>query len=115
MTRAPLLCPLVGCADDGSSFTVLGVDADERDADLDADPDDTDLNDTDPDERDAIRRGIHELPWQRDREGGGIIPRTGEVATLDVREHGFEGTARLLHQRRQPAALLHAGGGGGPS
>jgi hypothetical protein len=31
------------------------------------------------DERDAIRRGIHELPWWRDREGtcGGGIPRTG--------------------------------------
>jgi hypothetical protein len=75
-TRAPPLCPLVGGADTGSFFTVLGVDADpdERDADLDADPDDADL-----DERDAIRRGIHELLWRRDREGtcGGGIPRTG--------------------------------------
>jgi hypothetical protein len=67
MTRAPLLCPLVGGADGGSYFTVLGVDTDERDADLD----------TDPDERDAIRRGIHELPRRHDREGGGGIPRTG--------------------------------------
>jgi hypothetical protein len=71
MTRAPPLRPLVGGADGGSFFTVLGVDADERDANLDADPDDAD-----PDERDAIRRGIHELPWRRDRESGGI-PRTG--------------------------------------
>jgi hypothetical protein len=71
MMRAPLLRPLVGGADGGSFFTVLGVNADpdERDTDLNADPD----------ERDAIRRGIHELPWRRDREGtcGGGIPRTG--------------------------------------
>jgi hypothetical protein len=76
MTRAPPLRPLVGGVDAGSLFTVLGVDADldERDADLDTDPDDADL-----DERDAIRRGIHKLPWQRDREGtcGGGIPGTG--------------------------------------
>jgi hypothetical protein len=60
MMRAQPLRPLVGGADAGSFFTVLGVDAD-------------------PDERDAIRRGIHELPWRRDREGtyGGGIPRTG--------------------------------------
>jgi hypothetical protein len=70
MMRAPLLRPLVGGADGGSFFTALGVDADERDADLDADPDDTD-----PD--DAIRRGIHELPRRCDREGGSGIPRTG--------------------------------------
>jgi hypothetical protein len=69
MTRAPPLHPLVGGADGGSFFTVLGVDAD-----LDVDPDDAD-----PDERDAFRRGIHELPWRRGREGtsGGGIPRTG--------------------------------------
>jgi hypothetical protein len=40
MTRAPLLHPLDGGADGGSFLTVLGVDADERDAD--------------PDERDTI-------------------------------------------------------------
>jgi hypothetical protein len=68
MTRAPLLHPLVG-ADGGSFFTVLGVDPDERDADLDANPDDSD-----PD--DAICRGIHELTRRRDRVGGGGIPRT---------------------------------------
>jgi hypothetical protein len=66
MMRAPPLRPLVGGADAGSFFTVLSVDADpdERDADLDADPD---------------RHGIHELPWRRDREGtcDGSIPRMG--------------------------------------
>jgi hypothetical protein len=67
MTRAPLLLPLVGGADGGSCFTVLSVHGDGRDADLDADPD----------KRDAIRRGIHELPRQRDGEGGGGIPRMG--------------------------------------
>jgi hypothetical protein len=69
MTRAPLL--RLGGVDGGSSFTVLDVDADDRDADLDADPE----------ERDAIRRGIHELPQWRDRVGGcgGGIPRTGEL------------------------------------
>jgi hypothetical protein len=76
MTRAPPLHPLVGGADDGSFFTVLSVDADpnEQDADLDVKPDDAD-----PDERDAICRGIHELPWRRDREGtcGGGMPTTG--------------------------------------
>jgi hypothetical protein len=73
MTRAPPLRPLVGGADAGSFFTVLGVDADpdERDADLDADRD----------ELDAIRHGIHEIPWRRDREGtcGGGISMTGEL------------------------------------
>jgi hypothetical protein len=77
MTRAPPLRPLVGGVDAGSFFTiVLGVDVDpdERDADLDADP-----LDANPDERDAIRRGIHKLPCRLDTEGtaGGGIPRTG--------------------------------------
>jgi hypothetical protein len=67
MTRAPLLS--LGGADSGSCFTVLGVDADDRDADLDADPE----------EWDAIRRGIHELPRRRDRGSGGGIPRKGEL------------------------------------
>jgi hypothetical protein len=80
MTRALLLCPLVGGGDVGSFFTVvLGVDADPDERD--ADPDERDANlDTDPDEvGDAIRRGIHELPCRRDMEGttGGGIPRTG--------------------------------------
>jgi hypothetical protein len=39
---------------------VLGVDADDRDADLDAGPEDAD-----PEDRDAIHRGIHELPRRR--------------------------------------------------
>jgi hypothetical protein len=77
MMRGPLLRPLVGGGDAGSFFTViLGVDADpdERDADLDAN-----LLDTDPDEWDAIRRGIHELSCRRDTEGtaGGSIPGMG--------------------------------------
>jgi hypothetical protein len=66
------LCSLVGDVDADSFLTVvLSVDADpdERDVDLDAD-----LN-----ERDAIRRGIHELPCRRDTEGttSGGLPRTG--------------------------------------
>jgi hypothetical protein len=67
--QAPLLRPLVS-ADSGSFFTILGIDPNERDADLDAD-----LDDADPD--DAIHRGIHELPRRRDRVGGSGIPRTG--------------------------------------
>jgi hypothetical protein len=47
ITRAPLL--RLGGADGGSCLTVLGVDADDRDADL---------ADADPEETDAIRRGI---------------------------------------------------------
>jgi hypothetical protein len=74
MTRAPLL--RLGGADVGSCFTVLGVDPDDRDADLDADPE----------ERDAIRRGIHELPQRRDRVGGcgGGIPTTTALFRLQV-------------------------------
>jgi hypothetical protein len=75
MTRVPLLRPLVGGVDSGSCFTVLGVDADERNADLDADPDDSN-----PDEWDAIRRGIHELPRQRDREGGGATEKAATAS-----------------------------------
>jgi hypothetical protein len=52
MMRAPLL--RLGGADDGSCLTVLGVDAEDRDADLA----DTDPEDADPEEADAIRRGI---------------------------------------------------------
>jgi hypothetical protein len=40
-------------ADAGSCLTVLGVDAEDRDADLIADPEDAE-----PEEPDAIRRGI---------------------------------------------------------
>jgi hypothetical protein len=113
MTRALLL--RLGGADGGSCFTVLGVDADERDADLDADPDDTDPDDADPEERDAIRRGIHELPWRRDREGGGGIPRTGALPPSMCVSTASRVRPGALHQRRRPAALLRAGGGGGPS
>jgi hypothetical protein len=43
-------------------LTVLGVDAEDRDADLIADPEDAE-----PEETDAIRRGIQELPRRRRR------------------------------------------------
>jgi hypothetical protein len=74
MTRAPLL--RLSGADGGSCFTVLDVDADDHDANLDAD-----LDDADPEERDAIRRCIHKLPRRRERVGGcgGGIPRMGEL------------------------------------
>jgi hypothetical protein len=110
MMRVPLLRPLVGGVDGGSCFTILGVDADERDADLDADPDDAN-----PDKRDAIRRGIHELPRRRDREGGGSIPRMGELPPSMCASMASRVRPGLLHQRRRPAALLRAGEGGGPS
>jgi hypothetical protein len=107
MTRAPLL--RLSGADGGSYFTVLGVDADDHDADLDADPDDAD-----PEERDAIRRGIHELPRRRDRVGGcgGSIPRMGELPRSMCARMASRVRPGALHQRRRPTALLHAGGGG---
>jgi hypothetical protein len=111
MTRAPLL--RLGDADGGSCLTVLGVDADDRYTDLaDADPEDAD-----PDETDAIRRGIQELPRWRDSVGrcGGGIPRTGEFPFSMCSRTASRVRPRALHQRRRPAALLHAGGGGGPS
>jgi hypothetical protein len=69
MTRAPLL--RLGGADGGSCLTVLGVDAEDRDADLVADPE----------EPDAIRHGIQELPRRRESvgRGGGGISRTGSL------------------------------------
>jgi hypothetical protein len=71
-TRAPLL--RLG-ADDGSCLTVLGVDAEDHDADLVAD-----TEDADPEEPDAIRRGIQELPRRRESVGrGGDISRTGSL------------------------------------
>jgi hypothetical protein len=70
MTRAPLL--RLGVADGGSCLTVLGVDAEDRDADLVADPK----------EPDAIRRGIQELPRRRESvgRGGGGISRTESLS-----------------------------------
>jgi hypothetical protein len=53
------------------------MDAEDRDADLVADPEDAE-----PEEPDAIRRGIHELPRRREsvgRGGGGGISRTGSL------------------------------------
>jgi hypothetical protein len=76
MTRATLL--RLGGADGCSCLTVLGVDADNRDADL------TDPEDADPVETDAIHRGIQELPQQGDNTGrcGSGISRTGEFPRL---------------------------------
>jgi hypothetical protein len=73
MTRAPLLRR---GADAGSCLTVLGVDAEDHDPDLVAD-----LEDTEPEEPDAIRRGIQELPRWRESigRGGDGISRTGSL------------------------------------
>jgi hypothetical protein len=109
MTRAPLL--RLGGADGGSRLTVLDVVADDRDADL-AVPEDAD-----PEETDASRHGIQELPRRRDsvaRCGGGIS-RTGEFLRSMCARTASRVRPGALHQRRQPAALLRAGGGGGPS
>jgi hypothetical protein len=106
MTRAPLL--RLGDADGGSCLTVLGVDAEDRDADLvDADPEDVD----------AIRRGIQEPPRRRDNIGrcGGGMPRNGELPFSMCSRTASRVRPRALHQRQRPAALLRAGGGGGPS
>jgi hypothetical protein len=102
----------LGGTDGGPCFTVLGVDADDRDADLEADPEDADSED-----RDAIRRGIHELPQRRDSVDGcgGGIPRTGEFPRSMCARTALRVRPGALHQRRRPAALLRAGGGGGPS
>jgi hypothetical protein len=89
------------------------MDVDDRDTDLaDADPEDAD-----PEETDAIRRGIQELPRWRDSVGrcGGGIPRSGEFPFSMCSRTASRVRPRALHQRRRPAALLHAGGGGGPS
>jgi hypothetical protein len=109
MTRAPLL--RLGGADGGSRLTVLGVDAGNRDADL-ADPEDSN-----PEETDAIRRGIQELPRWRDSvgRGGGGISRTGKFPRSMCVRTASRVRSGSLHQRWRPAALLHAGGGGGPS
>jgi hypothetical protein len=111
MTRAPLL--RLSGADDGSCLMVLGVDADDRDAELtDADPEDAD-----PEEADAIRRGIEEFPrwWDNVGRCGGGIPKTGELPFSMCSRTASRVRLWALHQRRWPAALLHAGGGGGTS
>jgi hypothetical protein len=107
MTRAPLLC--LGDADGGSRLTVLGVDAEDHDADLVAEPEDAD-----PEETDAIRRGIQELPRRRESvgRGGGGISRTGSFPRSMCARMNSRVRPGALHQRRRPAALLRAGGGG---
>jgi hypothetical protein len=110
ITRAPLF--LLGGTDGGSCLTVLGMDAEDRDADLVADPEDAE-----PEETDAIRRGIQELPRRRESvgRGGGSILRTGSLPrSMCLRTNSSVGPG-ALHQRRRPAALLRSGGGGGPS
>jgi hypothetical protein len=71
MTRAPLLRQ---GAVVGSFFTVLGIDAEDSEPDLVADPEDAV-----PDEPDAIQRGIQELLRRRESvgRGAGGISRTG--------------------------------------
>jgi hypothetical protein len=103
---------LLGGTDGGSCLTVLGVDAEDRDADLVADPEDAD-----PEEPDAIRRGIQELPRRRESvgRGGGGISRTGSLPRSMCSRTNSSVRPGALHQRRRPAALLRAGGGGGPS
>jgi hypothetical protein len=110
MTRAPLF--LLGGADGGSCLTVLGVDADDRDADLVADPEDAE-----PKEMDAIHRGIQELPRRRESvgRGGGGISRTGSLTRSMCSRTNSSMRPGALHQRWRPVALLRAGGGGGPS
>jgi hypothetical protein len=94
-------------------LTVLGVDADDRDADL-ADPEDADSEETD-----AIRRAIQELPRRRDNVArcGGGISRTGEFPRSMCVRTALRVRLGALHQRWRPATLLRArgGGGGGPS
>jgi hypothetical protein len=104
MTRAPLLRR---GADAGSYLTVLGVDAEDCDADLVADPE----------EPDVIRRGIQELPRRRESvgRGSGGISRTGSLPRSMCSRTNSSVRLGALHQRRRPAALLRARGGGGPS
>jgi hypothetical protein len=87
------------------------VDVDDRDVDLA----DANLEDVDPEETDAIRRGIQELPRRRDSVGrcGGGIPRIGELPFSMCTRTASRVRPRALHQWRRPAALLRAGGGGG--
>jgi hypothetical protein len=88
------------------------VDVDDRDVDLA----DANLEDVDPEETDAIRRGIQELPRRRDSVGRcGGIPRTGELPFSMCSRMASRVRPCVVHQRRRPAALLRAGGGGGQS
>jgi hypothetical protein len=96
----------------GSCLTVLGVDAEDRDPDLVADQEDAE-----PEEPDAIRRGIQELPRQRESVGRGAvgISRAGSFPRSICSRTNSSIRPGVLHQRRRPAVLLRAGGGGGPS
>jgi hypothetical protein len=81
---------------------------------MDAEDRDANLADADPEEADAIRRGIQELPRRWDSVGrcGSGIPRTGELLFSMCSRTASRVRPRALHQRRRPAALLRAGGGG---
>jgi hypothetical protein len=109
MMRAPLL---QRGAVAGSCLTVLGVDVEDRYPDLDADLEDTELE-----EPDAIQRGIQELPRRRESvgRGAGGISRTGSFPRSMCSRTNSSVLPGALHQRRRLAALLRAGGGGGPS
>jgi hypothetical protein len=108
MMRAPLLCPLVGGGDAGSSLTTLGVAGGGADPpDLDADPDDEDDG--------AILRGVHDFPCRRNMVGatGGGIPSMRELPPSMCASTFSRVRPGPLHQRRRPAVLFRAGGGGG--
>jgi hypothetical protein len=94
----------------GSYLKVLGVDAEDRDPDLVADPEDAE-----PEEPDAIRRGIQELPqwWESVGCGAGGISRMGSFPRSMCSRTNSSVRSGALHQRRRPAALLRAEGGGG--
>jgi hypothetical protein len=95
----------------GSFFTVLSVDAEDSELDLVADPEVAV-----PDEPDAIRRGIQELPRRRESigHGAGGISRTGSFPFSMCWRMNSSILPSALHHRRRPVALLRTGGGGGP-
>jgi hypothetical protein len=101
MTRAPLL--RLGGADGGPCLTFLDVDAEDRDADLVADPEDTDSE-----EPDAIRRGIQELPRRQHLQDR-------IVAALYVLEDELEGAAGRAPPTAAAGGVVARRRRGGPS
>jgi hypothetical protein len=114
MVRAPLVddegTAVAVRADAGSCLTVLGI-VEDRDPDLVTDPEDAE-----PEEPDAIRCGIQELPRRREsvERGGGGISRTGSLPRSMWSRTNSSVRPDALHQRRRLTALLRVGGGGGP-
>jgi hypothetical protein len=93
MTRVPLLRR---GAVAGSFCTVLGVDAEDSEPDLVADPEDAI-----PDEPDAIRRGIQELPRRRRRHlEDGVVP------VLDVLEDELQRPPRRAPPSAAPGGVV---------